>query len=167
MSVLHFLSKMKRLGISIKLAETGRQLEIEAPEGVLQPGIISELKSRKQAVIDFLEKVRKRNKYASILTSEKKEYYPLSSTQRRMYVLQQMDKTVTAYNMPHIWQLQGLIDKDRLRRTFNQLVPRHESLRTSFEIVGDELVQRIHQSVEIQVENYDFERGSQNSGNLL
>ena len=158
MSVLQFLSKMKRLGISIKLAETGRQLEIEAPEGVLQPGIISELKSKKQEVIDFLEKARKRNKYASILPPEKKEYYPLSSTQRRMYVLQQMDKTVTAYNMPHIWQLEGFIDKNRLQRTFNRLAPRHESLRTSFEIIQDELVQRIHPSVEIQIENYDFEK---------
>ena len=36
---------------------------------------------------------------------EKKEYYVLSSAQKRMYILQQMELQSTAYNMPELFHL--------------------------------------------------------------
>ncbi|MCP5048415.1 MAG: amino acid adenylation domain-containing protein, partial [bacterium] len=91
-------------------------------------------------------------KYISIPPVEERDYYPLSSAQRRLYVLQEMDETSTAYNMPSAWLLEGAVDKRRLEDTFNKLVRRHESLRTSFLSIGGQPVQRVHEEVELEIE---------------
>ncbi|MGD2089308.1 MAG: amino acid adenylation domain-containing protein [Candidatus Aminicenantes bacterium] len=88
---------------------------------------------------------------------EKKEYYPLSSAQRRLYILQQMDaEKGTAYNIPSLWQLKGNLDKEKMERVLQQLIRRHESLRTSFEMIDNEPVQRIHDEVEFEIELVDI-----------
>jgi tyrocidine synthetase-3 len=102
-------------------------------------------------------------KFFSIEAVEKKEYYILSSAQRRLLVLQQMDEKGMAYNMPSVWQLQGDIDEAKFASVFQQLVQRHESLRTSFHMVNDESVQRIKEKVEVKVE-VEKERASRLEG---
>ncbi|HLP48669.1 MAG TPA: condensation domain-containing protein, partial [Candidatus Kapabacteria bacterium] len=89
----------------------------------------------------------------AIQPAEKKEYYPLSSAQRRLYFLQQMIKTSTTYNMFSGWILEGIIDENRLEQTIKKLIHRHESLRTSIHIINDELVQRIQEEVEFGIEH--------------
>ena len=44
-------------------------------------------------------------KYTSIDLVEDKDYYALSSTQKRLYVLKQMDVSKTAYNIPAVFTL--------------------------------------------------------------
>ncbi|UCH92909.1 MAG: AMP-binding protein, partial [Candidatus Aminicenantes bacterium] len=82
-------------------------------------------------------------KFESITPTEKKEYYPLSSAQRRLFVLQQMDEQGIGYNMPSVWQLQGNLDVEKFEKVFHRLIRRHEILRTSFIVINDEPVQRI------------------------
>ncbi|MCP5054866.1 MAG: AMP-binding protein, partial [bacterium] len=48
-----------------------------------------------------------RNVYQSIKAAEKKEYYPLSSAQKRIYVLHQMERVQTSYNIPVVVDLEG------------------------------------------------------------
>jgi amino acid adenylation domain-containing protein len=92
------------------------------------------------------------NKYVSIEPVEKREYYPLSSAQKRMYILQQMDIGVTNYNMPAAFVLSGDLEIERLEEAFGNLIERHESFRSSFEWKGNEPVQRINEEVEFKVE---------------
>ncbi|MCP5104855.1 MAG: hypothetical protein GY950_15825, partial [bacterium] len=80
----------------------------------------------------------------SIEPMEKKEYYPMSSAQNRLYVIQQIDKTGIGYNLPLFFQIEGEIDKRKFEDTFKMIITRHEILRTSFHMVNDEPVQRIH-----------------------
>ncbi|MGD2092001.1 MAG: amino acid adenylation domain-containing protein, partial [Candidatus Aminicenantes bacterium] len=94
-----------------------------------------------------LEEV-KRDKYVAIAPVEMKEYYQVSSSQKRLYVLQQLDKDNIGYNMPAILQLEGKLNPERLEQTFNQLIRRHESLRTSFELIDGQPCQRIQRRVE-------------------
>ncbi len=61
-----------------------------------------------------------------------KKYYPLSPTQRRMYFLQMLDKQSTAYNEVKLFWIVGVLDKNKLEVAFEQLIKRHESLRTAF-----------------------------------
>ena len=95
------------------------------------------------------------NEFVSIDPVEKKEFYPLSSTQKRLYVIQCMDKESTAYNMPGVFVLEGNLDLQRLENAFIKLIARHESLRTSFELIG-EPVQRIYEpgTVPFKIDNY-------------
>lgn len=83
---------------------------------------------------------------------EEKEYYPLSSAQKRMFILQGMDKKNTNYNMPDAVLLEGSVDIDRFGQIFQQMIQRHESLRTSFFIVQHQPVQRIFKQVDFQLE---------------
>ncbi|UCH97724.1 MAG: amino acid adenylation domain-containing protein, partial [Candidatus Aminicenantes bacterium] len=101
-------------------------------------------------------KIAKGERYTPIALMEKRDYYPLSSAQKRLYVLQQIqtDEVGTVYNMSSAWVLEGVLDKDRLEQTFKKLVHRHESLRTSFETVEEEPVQEIHEEVEFEIKYY-------------
>jgi len=95
--------------------------------------------------------------FYSIDPVEKKEYYILSSAQKRLYFLQQMDKNSTAYNIFSSMILEGCLDKDNLERTIRGLIQGHESLRTSIEIIEEKPVQRIHEHVEFEIEYKEVE----------
>ena len=99
----------------------------------------------------------KPGKYISIQPVEEREYYPLSSAQKRLYVLQQMDLRGTAYNMPAVIPLYFEVGMEKLETVFNQLIHRHESLRTSFHMLDREPVQKVHQRVPFKVEFYPAE----------
>jgi acyl carrier protein len=92
--------------------------------------------------------------YFGIEAVEEREYYVLSSAQKRLYFLQQMDNSGTTYNIPSAWIIEGGIDKTNLELSMMKIIQRHESLRTSFELIEEEPVQRIHKSVEFEIE-YD------------
>ncbi|MCP5106575.1 MAG: non-ribosomal peptide synthetase, partial [bacterium] len=102
---------------------------------------------------DFIREARKRV-YEDILPVEKREYYPLSSAQKRIYFLQQLDLNSTVYNMPVVIPLGEDVDESRLAAAFRELIARHESLRTSFEMVNGEPVQRVHEDVDFRFEPY-------------
>ncbi|QOQ53345.1 non-ribosomal peptide synthetase [Bacillus amyloliquefaciens] len=92
--------------------------------------------------------------YEAIQPAKTQDTYPVSSAQKRMYVLQQLEDGGVGYNMPAVLELTGPLDRVRLEETFRQLVERHESLRTSFETGPDgEPVQRIHAGVPFQLED--------------
>ena len=57
---------------------------------------------------------------------------PLSSTQRRLWFVSQFNPQSPAYNVPLAAKLSGSLDRDLLVETLNEIVRRHESLRTTF-----------------------------------
>jgi hypothetical protein len=103
--------------------------------------------------------------FASISPVEKIDFYPLSSAQKRLYILQQIDIGSTAYNMPEIIPLLQEPDMEKMGKVVIQLIQRHESLRTSFHIIADEPVQIIHDEVEFKIEYYDIDNRQQAIGN--
>ncbi|MCU0288458.1 MAG: amino acid adenylation domain-containing protein, partial [Acidobacteria bacterium] len=94
--------------------------------------------------------------YESIQPVEKKEYYALSSAQQRLCILQHMYLDSTGYNLPHHFYLPEETDIGKLDDTFHKLINRHESLRTSFHMIADKPVQRIHENVEFKIEHLDL-----------
>ena len=96
-----------------------------------------------------------RETFAAVRAVEEKEYYVLSSAQKRMVILQQMEETSTVYNMPQVMSLDEDIDRGHLEHTFRQLVARHESFRTSFVTIDEEPVQKIHKEVDFEIEYFD------------
>jgi len=55
--------------------------------------------------------------------------------------------------------LEGRLDREKLETIFKQLIQRHESLRTSFIVVDDQPVQRVHPAVEVSMEYYEAQGG--------
>ncbi|MGW9571348.1 amino acid adenylation domain-containing protein [Paenibacillus terrae] len=90
--------------------------------------------------------------YPSITPVTEEEYYAVSSAQKRLYSVQQLDGIGTSYHIPFIFELKGKVDAARLREVIGCLVNRHEALRTSFHLIGSELKQKVHEKVDFQVE---------------
>ncbi len=85
------------------------------------------------------------DRYVTLTPVEKREYYDVSSSQKRLYLLQQWDEQAIAYNIPAVFEIAGEIDREKLADTFRRLIERHESFRTSFHLVNGQPVQKIHQ----------------------
>ncbi|HLP47310.1 MAG TPA: amino acid adenylation domain-containing protein, partial [Candidatus Kapabacteria bacterium] len=103
-----------------------------------------------RGLAQYIMEEAEENIFISITPAKVKEYYALSSAQTRLYILQQMESNSTAYNVPNIIELEGELEKEKFEETFRNLIARHESLRTSFEMVGDRFVQKVHPASEIQ-----------------
>ncbi|MWC31379.1 non-ribosomal peptide synthetase, partial [Paenibacillus sp. MMS18-CY102] len=94
---------------------------------------------------------KEQHTYGSIPVIEESTYYPVSSAQKRMYILSQLEGGELSYNMPGIFTVDGPIDRERLEEAFRNLIRRHEALRTGIELVNGEPVQRVHEDVEFAV----------------
>jgi amino acid adenylation domain-containing protein len=93
---------------------------------------------------------------SAIEPAEKKEYYPLSPAQKRLYIFQEGDKDKMIYNIPLVMVLQGELEKEHLEEAFRRLIERHDSFRTSFAMVQGEPVQRSHHEVKFKIEYFDL-----------
>jgi hypothetical protein len=75
----------------------------------------------------------------------------LSYAQQRMWFLQQLEPESAAYNMTFAVRLRGELKREVVERSLNELVKRHEVLRTSFGVKDGEAVQRIAAEAEVKV----------------
>ncbi|MBT1695435.1 amino acid adenylation domain-containing protein [Fulvivirgaceae bacterium PWU4] len=86
-------------------------------------------------------------------------WYKLSSAQKRLYFLYEFNRQSLAYNVPYAVRIEGNLQTDRLIQVFKKLVARHESLRTSFEIVEGEPVQKVSATAELEIERFNAGTG--------
>jgi amino acid adenylation domain-containing protein len=63
------------------------------------------------------------------------EWYPLSPGQTTVWLATQVSGLHAAYTVPGVYRLTGALDAPALRRAFEALLGRHESLRTAFGVV--------------------------------
>ncbi len=76
---------------------------------------------------------------------------PLSSVQELMWLLHQLTPGTHAYNSSGARRLRGELDVEALRRALDALVQRHESLRTTFEVRGEEPVQILNEQASVEL----------------
>lgn len=102
------------------------------------------------------QKIQNSNKseYQEIKLVENKEYYELSSAQKRMYILNEIGKT-TNYNMPIAIMVKGNLNIDKLEQVFMTIIERHESFRTSFQVIDGTLLQKIEDKLSFKIEYQD------------
>jgi amino acid adenylation domain-containing protein len=92
--------------------------------------------------------------YTPIKKVEKKEYYPLSTAQKRLYITCHAELEGVGYNVQNLVEIEGNLSRHRVEKIFRKLIARHESLRTSFHVMGDEPMQVVHEEVEFEIEYY-------------
>jgi len=66
----------------------------------------------------------------SLRRSRRPARVPLSSAQERLWFIDRLHRSTTAYHMPDATRVRGVLDVDALRRVVNTIVARHEILRT-------------------------------------
>lgn len=132
------------------VARIYQELKVQIPlKDIFQTPTIRELAQW----IDGAEK----SDYAAIEVVDERDLYPLSSAQKRLYLLQQMDLESMGYNMPKVVEIQGNVDRERMEAAFRALIQRHGTLRTSFHFVDGEPVQTIHPEVTFTLGAVDCE----------
>ena len=87
---------------------------------------------------------------------------PLSYAQQRMWFIDQLTPGRSSYNIPGGMRLEGPLNFDALRNSLNEIVRRHESLRTRFVSVKGEPRQVIDEEVRLDLETTDLSATPEN-----
>jgi acyl carrier protein len=81
---------------------------------------------------------------------------PLSFSQERLWILNQLEPDNLAYNMPNAFRLQGPFNRNALEKALQAIVDRHEVVRTTFQFVDDDPVQVVHPNRQIKLNEVDL-----------
>src|SRR6266436_7853784 len=86
-----------------------------------------------------------------LLRTDSTEVYPASLAQQRLWFLDQLQGKSAAYNVHLGFWLRGALDLSSLRASLQEMVNRHDSLRTAFILEGDELRQVVARNLTLGV----------------
>jgi acyl carrier protein len=81
---------------------------------------------------------------------------PLSYAQQRLWILDQMEPNNYMYNIPRSMRMRGQLDVAALTRSLNEIVRRHEPLRTWFGMEAGQPVQHIEPELGLHVREVDL-----------
>ena len=86
--------------------------------------------------------------------TETKKFYEVTAAQRRLYLQYLLNSGSIAYNLPGVVKINELQNFDKIEEVFLQLIERHESLRTNFEVIDGKVVQRIRDEVDFTMAKF-------------
>jgi amino acid adenylation domain-containing protein len=129
-NIVDFLSHLRSL--DVQLAVENDRLACTAPKGILTGALTEQLKARKPEIIEFLRTNSRSGSDTPIVAISHNGYMSPSLAQQRLWFLEQFDQASTAYNIPGGLRFRGPLDRDALNRGFQEVIRRHEVLRTSF-----------------------------------
>ena len=78
--------------------------------------------------------------------------YPMSSQQKRLYVIHCQNPMLTNYNLPNVRKYKNFLDIKRLEDAVNKVIDCEEILRTSFHVENGEYIQQIHNNRHIRLD---------------
>ncbi|NET61735.1 MAG: non-ribosomal peptide synthetase, partial [Symploca sp. SIO2E6] len=96
------------------------------------------------------------NESQAIPVISREQVIPLSFAQQRIWFLEQTRLTGNAYHIPLTIHLMGQLDEVALEQSLNQIIARHETLRTTFSSVNDRPVQVIKPPFELGLPKKDL-----------
>jgi amino acid adenylation domain-containing protein/non-ribosomal peptide synthase protein (TIGR01720 family) len=94
---------------------------------------------------DFLDR--------TIFSDTTRPFYPLSPAQERLWFIEQYEEGTNAYHIPTIYELDATTDKEGVKYALQQIVSRHEVLRSTIEQIDgqDHGIQIVHKE-ELSIE---------------
>ncbi|MEM9271684.1 MAG: amino acid adenylation domain-containing protein [Cyanobacteria bacterium P01_F01_bin.143] len=94
------------------------------------------------------------------------EHYPLSFTQKRLWFIDQLEPGNPAYNIYLALHLNGELNITVLEKSLNEIVQRHEALRTSFTVVNGQPVQIIAPKLELSLSVINEQKNLESQGDF-
>ena len=142
------------LKVTVLRSKLHRVLNIEIP--------LSELFKRPtiEKISAYIKQIKGMtgNKYTELEKVEAKEYYELSSAQKRLFILDKAETSIAvAYNLPNVLLIEGELDNQRFEEIFKILLRRHDCFRTSFTVKQGKPVQVIHRNVAFEIKYYPLQ----------
>ena len=135
--------------LQIRLELVGDKLYLNSPPGVITDEIRASIRVHKKALISYLQGLKNTKDSTPVLKRVGVDIpLPLSFAQQRLWFLDQFEPGSPSYNLPIAMRLVGELNEVVLRRILNEIVRRHELLRTSFamqdgapvQIIAEQLV---------------------------
>lgn len=140
MMLTELLANLRDLDVRLYVEEG--VLKCKAPRNVLTDEIKAHLKVRKNELIEALSQAGKYNE-TSISPAPRTGSIPLSYAQQRLWFLDQLAPNNAFYNVPLALRLNGKLSVAALEQSLNEIIRRHESLRTVFISVNGQAEQVI------------------------
>ncbi|MDZ8084245.1 MAG: amino acid adenylation domain-containing protein [Nostoc sp. DedQUE12b] len=88
--------------------------------------------------------------------------YPLSFAQQGLWFINQLTPDIPTYNIPIVINFKGCINLTALQDSLNEIIRRHEVLRTSFTVESGQPVQVVNQAVPVTLAVEDLRSLSEN-----
>ncbi|MGI8503164.1 MAG: amino acid adenylation domain-containing protein [Hassallia sp.] len=95
--------------------------------------------------------------YLPIKVETATNYHPLSFTQQQLWFINQLQPGTATYNISVAVQIKGRLNLSALVRSLNEIIQRHDILRTSFEVVNGEPVQKVADFVALTIPEVDLQ----------
>jgi amino acid adenylation domain-containing protein len=90
-------------------------------------------------------------------TEEEVFVFPASSAQQRLWFLDQLIPGKCFYNVPTVFRLVGELNFWALEQSFNEIVQRHESLRTTFSVSEEQPIQIVAPQLRLELPLIDLQ----------
>jgi amino acid adenylation domain-containing protein/non-ribosomal peptide synthase protein (TIGR01720 family) len=84
------------------------------------------------------------------------ENLPLSFAQARLWFLDKLDPNSAFYNIPILWRFSGKLNVTALQSSLNEIIRRHEALRTNFVTQENQPIQVIAETLFLPLEIVDL-----------
>ena len=154
--LVEFLSYLRSLDINV-FVEVDR-LRCNAPEGIITPELRAEISQKKAEIVSFLKVANRTSSFTPtpIVPMGRDGNLPLSFAQQRLWFLDQLVPNNPFYNVPAALRLTGSLNFSALQQTFNEIVRRHEALRTTLAVVSGQPVQRIAAAFHLPINVFDL-----------
>lgn len=149
MNIGKLIADLFKLKVLFRIEQS--ELKISAPKGVLTKELIEQIRKYKAEIVQFVRYQDIQGIYEPIPKSENKNSYRLSREQQALYIIQNSNPESTAYNMPMRIPLGGDVDLQKIESAFNELINRHEALRTYFVMTINGPVQKLIRSVDFKI----------------
>ncbi|TBR56964.1 non-ribosomal peptide synthetase [Westiellopsis prolifica IICB1] len=144
---------------SLKIFELKNQIEVDLEVAISIADFFEGLKIA-QLAAKILAQLMVKHLAPSIpfvKVERTKEAYSLSLTQQRLWFIDQLDKGNPAYNISFALRCKGALNVAVLEQSLNELVRRHESLRTTFNTVNSQPIQVITPSLRLPLAVEDYQ----------
>ena len=106
--------------------------------------------------IDFLRRNQRGVSVPPIVPVPRDRAIPLSFSQRRLWFLQKLDPGLIAYNIPATFRVTGALNVPALKQALDEIVNRHEILRTRIIEIDGQPSQEILPRITIQLRVLDL-----------
>jgi amino acid adenylation domain-containing protein len=156
MTVDMIAANLLRQGIQFRIDKG--DILFQAPPGAMTPELREEVRRHKADLIAELQ--------------DESRYAPTSSVQQRLWFMDQLVSDSPLYNIPVLFALTGKVDIDLLERCFNEIIRRHDGLRTTYQAFDGQPAQVIapyqHLTLPfIDLRVYSIDARSHNAERLL
>ena len=142
MTLVELLSTLRARDINVWA--DGERLSYSAPSGALTPDIREELAKHKADLLTFLnetDRMQRMTRAPISRISREAKLLP-SINQKRLWFIDQLQPN-TAFNSYRAFRIKGSLNIASLEQSLNEIVRRHEALRTTFSAIDGEPLQVI------------------------